>query len=126
MSAEFAINNKTFLTTKLSLFMANYGRKLRIGVNLRRKGKMEKAMEFAEMMRKVQEKAGAALTRVQEEMKRQADRGRKETEVWKVGDKVMLSIKDLVFKERPVKKLMNQYVGPYIIDEVFSTNAVKL
>ena len=38
----------------------------------------------------------------------------------------MLSIKDLVFKERPVKKLVNQYVGPYIIDEVFSTNAVKL
>ena len=64
MSAEFAINNKTFLTTKVSLFIANYGRKLRIGVNLRRKGKMEKAMEFAEMMRKIQEKAGAALTRV--------------------------------------------------------------
>jgi len=34
-------------------------------------------------------------------------------------------MKDLVFKERPVKKLVDQYVGPYI-NEVVSTNAVKL
>ena len=36
-SAEFAINNKTYSTTKVSLFMVNYGRELRIGVNLKRK-----------------------------------------------------------------------------------------
>jgi len=47
------------------------------------------------------------LIKAQEEMKKQADRGRKEAEVWKVRDRVMLSIKDLVFKERLVKKLMN-------------------
>ena len=38
----------------------------------------------------------------------------------------MLSMKDLVFKERPAKKLVDQYVGPYTIDKVVSTNAVKL
>ena len=38
----------------------------------------------------------------------------------------MLSIKDSVFKERLVKKLMNWYVGPYIIEEVVSANIVKL
>ena len=38
----------------------------------------------------------------------------------------MLSIKDLVFKERPARKLVNQYVGLYFIDEIISTNAVKL
>jgi len=59
-------------------------------------------------------------------MKRQTDKGRKEAKVWKVGDKVMLSIKDLVFKERLVKKLVYQYIGLYIIDEVISTNVVKL
>jgi len=37
-----------------------------------------------------------------------------------------LSIKDLVFKERPAKKLVDQYIGPYIINKVVSTNAVKL
>jgi len=45
--------------------------------------------------------------RIQKEMKRQVDRGRKETKVWKVRDKVMLSMKDLVFKERLVKKLVD-------------------
>jgi len=33
--------------------MANYDREMRMGVNLRKKGNMEKTMEFAERMRKV-------------------------------------------------------------------------
>jgi len=40
-------------------------------------------------------------------MKRQADRGRTETKNWKKGDRVILSTKDLVFKERPVRKLVD-------------------
>ena len=64
--------------------------------------------------------------RAQEEIKRQADRGRREAENWKVGDKVMLSTKDLMFKERPVKKLVDRFIGPYTIDEVISTNVIKL
>ena len=59
-------------------------------------------------------------------MKKQADRKRKETEEWKKGDKVMLSTKDLVFKERLARKLVDQYVGLYTIEKVVSTNAVKL
>ena len=51
---------------------------------------------------------------------------RKETEDWKKGNRVMLSTKDLVFKERPVKKLVDHYVGPYTIEEVVFTNVVKL
>ena len=38
----------------------------------------------------------------------------------------MLSTKDLVFKERPVIKLEDWYVGLYITNEVVSTNTVKL
>ena len=59
-------------------------------------------------------------------MKQQADRERKKAEVWKIGDSVILSTKDLVFKERLAKKLVDWYIGPYTIDEVISTNAVKL
>jgi len=79
--------------------MANYRREMRMKVSLRRKGKMEKVTEFVKRMRRVQKEAGAALMKVQEEMKRQADKGRKEAEEWKVRDRVMLSTKDLVFKE---------------------------
>jgi len=39
--------------------MENYGKEMRIGVDLRKNGKMEKAIEFVERMRKVQEKAEA-------------------------------------------------------------------
>jgi len=53
VSAEFVVNNKVHSTTKISSFIANYGREIRIGVDLRRKGKAEKATEFAERMRKV-------------------------------------------------------------------------
>jgi len=35
------------------------------------------------------------------------DRGRKEVEEWNKGNKVMLSTKDLVFKERPARKLVD-------------------
>ena len=39
--------------TKVSLFMANYGRDMRMRVDLRRKEKMEKVTEFAERIRKI-------------------------------------------------------------------------
>ena len=124
--AEFAINNKVHMATKISPFMANYGKELRMGEDIRKKGKVESVTEFAKRMKKVHEEAEAALRKMQEEMKRYADRGRKETEKWKKGDQVLLSTKDLVFKERPSKKLMERYVGPYTIEEVVSLNAVKL
>ena len=54
------------------------------------------------------------------------DKKRKKSEKWKKRNRVMLSIKDLVFKERPVKKLVDQYVGLYTIEKVVSINTVKL
>ena len=124
--AEFTINNKVHLTTKVSPFMVNYRRELRMGGDIRKKEKMEKATEFAERMKKVQEEVGAALKKIQEEMKRYADRSRKETEEWKKEDRVMLSMKGLVFKERLVCKLVERYMRPYEIEEVVLSNAVKL
>jgi len=79
-TAEFAVNNKTHMATKISPFMANYRRELRMGKDIRKKGKMESATEFVERMKKVYEKTGAVLKKTQEEMKRYADRSRKETE----------------------------------------------
>ena len=58
------------LTTKISLFVANYRREIKMGVYLKRKEKVKRAMEFVERMRKVQEEVGAVLMRAQKEMKR--------------------------------------------------------
>jgi len=126
VSAEFAVNNKVHLVMKMSSFMANYGRELRMEGDIRKRGKVEKVTEFVEKMKKVHKEAEAVLKKAQEDMKRQVDRGRKESKDWKKRDKVMLSTKDLVFKERPVRKLVERYVGLYEIEEVVLTNVVKL
>jgi len=47
-------------------------------------------------------------------------------EDWKKGEKVILSTKDLMFKKRLVKNLMERYVRSYEIKEVVSKNIVKL
>ena len=78
--AEFAVNNKIHTVTKVSPFMANYGKELRMGGDIRRKGKVESATEFVERMKKIHEEAEAALKKTQEEIKRYANRGRKETQ----------------------------------------------
>ena len=52
MSAEFAVNNKVYMATKVLPFMANYERELRMGDDIRRRGKVEKATEFMERMYK--------------------------------------------------------------------------
>jgi len=108
-SAEFAVNNKVHMATKVLPFMANYGKELRMGGDIRKKGKVESAMEFVEKMKKVHEEAAATLKKMQEEIKRYADR-------------VTLSTKDLVFKERPIQKLMERYMGLYVVEKVVSSN----
>jgi len=64
VSAEFAVNNKVHLVMKMPPFMVNYGRELRMGGDIRKKGKVEKAIEFIERMKKVQEEAGVALIKI--------------------------------------------------------------
>jgi len=59
-------------------------------------------------------------------MKRQVDRGQREFEVWKKKVDVMLSTKNLVFEERPVKNLTERYIWPYVVEEVVLKNAVKI
>ena len=55
--ADFAVNNKIHITTKVLPFMANYRRKLRMRGDIRKKEKVESAMEFVERMEKVYKEA---------------------------------------------------------------------
>ena len=52
MTAEFVVNNKIYIATKVLSFIANYGRELRMGTDIRKKGKVEKMTEFVERMKK--------------------------------------------------------------------------
>ena len=44
--AEFAFNNEVHTATKMSPFQVNYGKEPRMGFDIRKKGKNEKAEEF--------------------------------------------------------------------------------
>jgi len=52
------------LATKVSLFIANYGRELWMGANVKKKGKIEKAIELVERMKKIQKEVGVALKKM--------------------------------------------------------------
>jgi len=67
--AEFVINNKVHSVTKVSLFIANYGKELRMGADIRRKGKVKKTTEFAERIKKIQDETRTVLRKMQKEMK---------------------------------------------------------
>ena len=55
-AAEFAINNKAHMVTKVLPFMANYGKEMRMGGDIRKKGKVKSAMEFVERMKRFMKK----------------------------------------------------------------------
>ena len=93
--AEFAYNNKVHSGTKVLPFEANSSQNPRMGFKLRKKGKFKRAEKFAKRMKEVQEEAKAVLGKVQEDMRRYADRHRSEAVGYKVGDLVLLSTKDL-------------------------------
>jgi len=71
---EFMYNNKIHTATKISPFKANYGQDPRMVFEGRRKRKYEVVGKFVERMKKIQEEAKAVLGKVQEEIKKFANR----------------------------------------------------
>jgi len=127
-TAEFAYNNKIHMATKMLPFKANYGQDPRIGFEGRKKGKYKAAGKFVERIKKIQEEAKAVLGKAQEKMKKFANRKQGEGEEYRVGDLVLLSMKDLKWqmKGRRSKKLTEHFVGPYKVKGIVSSNAIEL
>ena len=50
---KFTVNNKVYSATKVSPFMENYDRKLRMEANVRKKKKVEKTTEFVQSIKKI-------------------------------------------------------------------------
>jgi len=125
---EFVYNNKIHTATKILLFKVNYGQDPRMGFKGRRKGKYKAAEKFVERIKKIQEEAKAVLGKVQEEMKKFANRRQREEEEYRVGDLVLLSTKDLKWqmKGRRSEKLTECFVGPYKVKGIISSNAIEL
>ena len=95
---------------------------------LEKKGKNEKAEEFAREMKERHEEARAALVKSQEEIKRQVDRSKKEAEEYRVDDKVLISIKDFLMElmKRVMNKLTEKFIRPYVVRKIVSEDMVEL
>ena len=127
-TAEFAYNNKIHTATKILPFKENYSQDPRMGFEGRKRGKYKAVGKFTERMKRIQEEAKTALGKAQEEMKKFANRKRKEEEEYKVKDLVLLSIKDLKqqMKGRRSEKLTKHFVDPYKIKRIVSSNIIEL
>jgi len=127
-TAEFAYNNKAHSSTRTLPFKANYGQDSRMGFEGRKKGKYVGAEKFVEKMKEIQEEAKAVLKKVQEDMRKYANRKRSDIDEYKVEDLVMLNTKDLKYQMigRRTEKLIERFVGPYKIKKIVSSNTVEL
>ena len=98
-----------------------------MGFEGRKKGKYQGAKKFIEKIKEIQE-VKAALGRVQEEIKKSADKKREEVDDYKVGDLVILSTKDLKYQivRRKTEKLTERFIGLYKIKKIILSNAVEL
>jgi len=99
-----------------------------MGFEMRKKGRFEKVEKFVERMNEIQGEAKAALAKVQEDIKRYADKHRSEAVEYKVGDLVLLSTKDLKWQivGRRSKKLTERFVGCYNLITQVATLALRL
>jgi len=105
---------------KFLLFKVNYRKESRMDFEIRKKGKYVKAEEVVKEMKEIHKKAKVALKKSQEEMKKYTDRNRKEAVEYKVGDRVLLSTKDLTWqiRNKETKKLIKKFVEPYKIKKI--------
>ena len=76
-------------------------------------------------MKTIHEEAEVAVSKAHDDMQCYADLNRGQAPVYKIGDKVWLSAKDLKLN-RPARKLMERQLEPFKIIKVVSPNAMKL
>jgi len=99
-----------------------------MGFEMRKKKKYKGAEKFVTKIKEIQKEAKVVLRKMQEEMKKYADRKRAEVDKYKIGDLVMLSTKDLKYQivRKRTEKLTERFVGPYKVKKIVLSNAVEL
>ena len=122
-TAEFAYNNKVYLSMKTLLFKANYRQDPRMEFEMRKKRRYEGAEKFMTKMREIQKEAKAVLGKTQKEIKKYTNKKRAEVDEYKVEDLIMLSTKDLKYQmiRRRTERLIERFVDPYKIKKLPST-----
>ena len=111
-------------STGITPFFANYGFHPRTPNTPKplQHERVPSAVELAETMDSIVKKAKKMLEAAQQRQKAYADKTRRDVQ-FAVGDKVMLSTKNIKLKTPGTQKLMPKYVGPFeVLQQVGSTS----
>jgi hypothetical protein len=124
--AEFAYNNSVHEAVKETPFFLNYGIHPRVPGAVRTQAQtVAPATEFAERMQQIMEKAKTHLEAARQRACRIANPSRREA-AFAVGDKVLLSSKNVALKTPGVNKLLPKFLGPFTVTEVLSPVSYRL
>jgi hypothetical protein len=122
---EFAINNATQESTGMSPFQMNYGHHPLTPLNLHADCKTPSVQDFAGRMADNLQLAKDALRAAQDRQKSFANTKRRDVQ-FKVGDKVMLSTKNIHLNNPGPRKLLPRWCGPFKVIKTIGAVAYKL
>jgi len=122
LNAEFTYNNQAHEGIKESPFFLEYGRHLRAGPTLVKESPERDLNDLTYKRQEALEQAKAALTLAVERMKWYYNK-KVQSILFKVGDKVLLNLKDYQTTERALRP---RYKGPFEIIEKLSCVTFRL
>jgi hypothetical protein len=123
--AEYAYNNSAHSATSFSPFYANYGFHPRKTWGKEQDIKNPTAKCRVHWTVEVHAACKEALEKARERMGKYYDLHRKEAPMYRVGDKVMLDMRNIKTR-RPTRKFDHKKQGPFVITKVISRSAVRL
>ena len=124
---EFSVNNTPNRTTGYSAFFLNYGYHPLHPLELlhsKEDSYNESVVSFVSRLQADFDRAQRQLTRAREQMQQQTDPYRRTVE-YQVGDQVLLSTRNIRFRNCP-QKLQRRFVGPFEIIRKISRAAYEI
>jgi hypothetical protein len=111
-AVEIAVNNYQQSSTQQSPYYSNYGMHIKLPNQFSTlETSMPSVEEFTKRMKEVMNTAKENMMSAQIKQKEQADKSRRETQSWKVGDRVFVSTENF----RGFNKLQEKFIGPFKI-----------
>jgi hypothetical protein len=135
--ASFAFNNSVHESTGYSPFHLNYGHHPNLPTTwevyknvheeskVQVRGKCPGAEKYFSRVQEAIQVARRTLESSQQRQKAYADESRREV-TFNLGDKVLLSTKNIVLKKGSSRKLLPRFIGPFSVIEQINTVAFKI
>ncbi|PLW44362.1 hypothetical protein PCASD_04496 [Puccinia coronata f. sp. avenae] len=124
-TAEFAYNNNTHTSLRVSPFKANYGYDPTFGGVPTADQCLPSVEQWMNQLEEVQTELKACLEAAQEAMGTQFNKHVRTTPEWDVGEKVWLNGQNIL-TTRPIPKLGHKWLGPFPIASRISRSTYKL